>query len=377
MFTLLGAFVMAVALNSPPQAGGEIAVLTASSGLGTYVPAVQLSQFLAARSVSVSFSVLEQLYNDDKLSKLVAMRRRFQQDFRYALMAKGFLNLHSMADNLSETACAALLAQWQRSDIRHFIVFSGFWLPLLHRYRIASNRPITVDCVQMETVVSPSWLAHLGDYPFPLNMVWLYQLESTRLLRTLIPAPELTVNRERQLVVHGGGWNIGDYAVAVHELSGKSYRLLVARPGVTAPSGKEITDFWIAPEWESWRVQTPTFPPMCTHENPSSINNRTHWLQDRIGESMAIVSKPGGATLLDSLSTATPLVYLTPYGDTEKQNADLWQSLGIGISLEAWRATAYDEQILLDMRERLTAYRRKVVSYGDQFFAGDIQAYVA
>jgi UDP-N-acetylglucosamine:LPS N-acetylglucosamine transferase len=76
-----------------------------------------------------------------------------------------------------------------------------------------------------------------------------------------------------------------------------------------------------------------------------------HVFHDVIRRAKAIVSKPGGCTLIDSLDAGTPVVLLEPYGYAERSNARIWEHLGFGIAYDAWRETGFDEGVL----ERLHA----------------------
>jgi hypothetical protein len=236
---------MATSLISLPERAAMM-ILTASSGLGTYVPAVQLYHELSRGQQPAGMTVLESLYCDDKLAQLVAFRSRFQREFRYALAAKGFLKLHSMADNLCPDKCAKLVADWKQAGERRFMVFSGFWLPLLCHYRERLGKEISVSCVQLEAVISPSWRSHLDDYPYDLEIVWLYSSQDERLVQMLVP-PHADVVRADQLVVHGGGWHIGDYADTVDALATAGYTLLAGRPDTTpATRNAAVAHFCVA-----------------------------------------------------------------------------------------------------------------------------------
>jgi UDP-N-acetylglucosamine:LPS N-acetylglucosamine transferase len=85
-----------------------------------------------------------------------------------------------------------------------------------------------------------------------------------------------------------------------------------------------------------------------------------HALHDVIRAAKAIVSKPGGCTLIDSLAAATPVVFLEPYGYAEASNASLWEHLGFGISYVAWKATGYDPAVLERLHANIVARPRGV-----------------
>src|SRR6478672_6340340 len=186
-------------------------ILCASVGFGTYTPAVQLYRHLCAQRQPVSIEVLECLFSPEKLSQIKAARLRFQNDFRFALAARKTLNLHSPADCVDIDKRSVLLNRWKQAGETRFILFSGFWLPLLKEYQESTDGRIAADCVQMEVVLSPSWRAHLKDYPFPIRLVWFYSSSQGGVVQTLLPVSATPARRKRGLVLHGGGWQLGDY----------------------------------------------------------------------------------------------------------------------------------------------------------------------
>jgi UDP-N-acetylglucosamine:LPS N-acetylglucosamine transferase len=76
-----------------------------------------------------------------------------------------------------------------------------------------------------------------------------------------------------------------------------------------------------------------------------------------VREAIAVVSKPGGGTLLDSLAAATPVVLLAPWGGPEAKNGALWEELGFGIDFQRWRRTGFDQCVLEDLHHSLLAAR--------------------
>jgi UDP-N-acetylglucosamine:LPS N-acetylglucosamine transferase len=67
----------------------------------------------------------------------------------------------------------------------------------------------------------------------------------------------------------------------------------------------------------------------------------------------AIVSKPGGATLWDGLSTATPIIFAPTDAAHERGNADLWCRLGWGVRLEDWQAAGHPAVQLEEIHRNL------------------------
>ena len=351
----------------------SMVILCASVGLGTYTPAVQLYRYLLAQKCAVSIEVLECLFSPDKLTQIKTARGRFQNDFRFALTARKALGLHSPADCVNIDKRSVLLNRWKKTGETRFIVFSGFWLPLLREYQQTLCGELTVDCVQMEVVFSPSWSAHLKAYPFPIRLIWFYSSSQGAVIQTLLPVSVIPARRERGLVLHGGGWQLGDYDQSVPALVGAGYSLLVGcsqdQPCVPSPN---VQYFRVHPSWETWTARPGDYPPLevCGEgEFPAPHDASSHWLLQQIMRSRGIVSKPGGATLLDSLAAGTPAIFTSPYGETEALNARLWCSLGLGMTFADWERGNYSEELLAQTQERLLAARAALPSYAETLHA--------
>src|SRR5581483_6786883 len=104
---------------------------------------------------------------------------------------------------------------------------------------------------------------------------------------------------------HGGGWQIGDYNHFVDTLGEAGYSLWVGQAkGYPSHAHHNVSYFRIDPTWETWTAKPGTYAPIEVYEHgrfvPVSSTDR-HWILEQIERSAAIISKPGGATLLDSL----------------------------------------------------------------------------
>jgi UDP-N-acetylglucosamine:LPS N-acetylglucosamine transferase len=76
-----------------------------------------------------------------------------------------------------------------------------------------------------------------------------------------------------------------------------------------------------------------------------------------------MVSKPGGGTMLDSIWSATPLVLLEPFGEHEARNAELWERLGFGISVDRWRDTGFAVEVLEEIHDNLLRAKPGIPDY--------------
>ena len=84
-----------------------------------------------------------------------------------------------------------------------------------------------------------------------------------------------------------------------------------------------------------------------------SNNDEYHSVLDLIVDSKAIISKPGGMTIVDSIITGTPLMYLEPMGENEQGNQILIERLKIGTSFNAWKEENFSNNMLLEFHENI------------------------
>jgi UDP-N-acetylglucosamine:LPS N-acetylglucosamine transferase len=66
-----------------------------------------------------------------------------------------------------------------------------------------------------------------------------------------------------------------------------------------------------------------------------------------------VVSKPGGATLWDALTSCVAVIFLPSHGPHEDRNADLWCKLGWGLRYEEWRADGFPLEPLAEINRNL------------------------
>jgi hypothetical protein len=68
-------------------------------------------------------------------------------------------------------------------------------------------------------------------------------------------------------------------------------------------------------------------------------------------------------TLLDVLTTETPLVYLTPMGPNEEGNKRICEHLGLGISFENWEKSNFSSQILHECSRNIHKLKKKLPDF--------------
>jgi hypothetical protein len=333
-----------------------VTILKSAVGLGLYIPALLIERQLRARRVAAEVEVLEGYYASAYREAHLAHRDAHHASFALAKLA------HRMASGvehcLDDALVEALLGRWRQQERRHFIVWAGFWLPVLERYRrMPGTGRLEVDHCRIDAVVSASFRVH-PELAGAGREVWLWNW-ARRWIEHEIPvsdqAPLPFAVRDERLVIHGGGWGIGTYQSTVPEFVETRYALDVVVHDLAEAPAQRAGDraFMLDPAWRAWlrdAAGVPTFPPMIEVVNRAAgralHNDDHHPMHDVVRASKAIVSKPGGCTLIDSLAAATPVVLLEPYGYGEESNGRLWEHMGFGISYAAWRATGYDPAVL-------------------------------
>lgn len=347
-----------------------VTVLTSAVGLGIYIPALLIERQLRARQLAVELEVLEGYYTRAYREAHLAHRDAHHASFALAKLA------HQMARGvehcLDDALVQALLARWLQQERRHFIVWAGFWLPLLERYRrMLGARRLEVDHCRIDAVVSASFRVH-PELDGAGHEVWLWSWARRRIEHEIPVSDETPLPfaaRGDRLVVHGGGWGIGTYQTTVPELAQTRYALDVVIHDFAEAPPPRVDDraFMLDPGWCAWvrdAAGISTFPPMIEvsdRARRNALHNVDHHpMYNVIRASKAIISKPGGCTLVDSLASATPVVLLEPYGYGEESNARLWEHMGFGISYAAWRATGYDPEVLTRLHANILNRTRGV-----------------
>lgn len=343
----------------------RLVILTAGTGLGLYIPAMLMRSQLSEQGVTAELEVLEALFRPEGQRRQQVLMRAMREDFALARMANRVAR--PVDDPLDDDAVERLLAGWRERGVRHFAVWSGFWLPLLERFRRANpGRALDVDLCRIDARESASFRPYRHLFA-NARSVWLWS-ERPPSLRERIPVtglpPEPFEDRARRLLVHGGGWGLGEYREVLSELSRAGFALdiVVHDPNERVSIGPEDRCLITDPGWHPWQAPVDgrrRFPPVARVEAGRMIecqsNDRWHPMHDRVRQVIAVVSKPGGCTLIDSLDAATPLVMLAPYGEAERANADVWCALGLGLTLDAWRDRAFDVAALREAHDRLRA----------------------
>jgi hypothetical protein len=332
-----------------------ITILASGVALGVYLPALILEYQLRKRNVNADVAVIENMVVEEKKNKILDNKKAFHENFRLALTGRKMTK--DMSSSFDETLTAELFDTWKKSNKKRFITYSGYWIPLLEKYREISGFTIEVDVANIDADICQS-LSHFTDIIFSkYRQIWFWKWDDRR-LNYEVPVtdqkPLSYSQRNHRFVIHGGGWGMGTYNSKISELESKGCKLdIVAYYPEEIGPGKEHRYFMIDPGWAPWMKNKNgrhEFPPMAEIKPGEIANYKNkecyHELFDTIREAKAIVSKPGGSTLADSLASATPIIMLAPFGEAEDKNAKIWEYLGFGISYENWKKSDFSMDIL-------------------------------
>jgi hypothetical protein len=354
----------------------DVVILTSGVGLGVYIPALLLRQQLRQLGVTVTVEVLEDFYTPQKQLSHVAHGQAHHANFALAQLA------HRMArdvqDHLDGGRLQALLQKWAVNGCNNFIVWSGFWLPILEHYRNLFDGVLTIDHCCIDAEISASFKIHpeLQEYT---RKIWLWHGDSGKIIHEIGVGHLLPLSfeqRDARLMVHGGGWGIGTYQERAKELADVGFSLDLVIHEADEAQELRVGDcaYQLAHDWRTWQRDSMgqlQFPPMNKYENgeplPCIENGEYHSLYDVIRSNQAIISKPGGCTLIDSLASATPVILLEPYGYAEVSNSEIWQRLGYGISYADWQASGYSMDVLARLQNNLLNRAQRGIDYPTAF----------
>ncbi|MEE1804787.1 hypothetical protein PUR57_39955 [Streptomyces sp. JV176] len=338
-----------------------IEILTSGVALGVHVPGLLLADRLREQGADAEVRVLERLLPERTLTTTAAMKWAFHRNFRFALTGQRVATDPSAT--VADGAVEELMDTWRAERIDRFVVFSGYWLPIVERYMsrygAAGAAAPPVDVCHVDSVASPSFVK--TGRPAPgVRHVWLADSAGGRIPYSIPVTREPALpwaERDRRLLVHGGGWGIGTYRERARELRAHGFALDVVAYEEADVSGDDpdIRSFMVDPGWHPWLDDG--YPPFgrVVPGEPTRFTRGAghHGSFDLTRAAVATVSKPGGGTLLDSLWSATPAVLLEPYGGHEERNTELWQELGFGITFARWAETGFDMAVIEKLHHTL------------------------
>ncbi|TQF72756.1 hypothetical protein [Pseudoalteromonas luteoviolacea] len=340
--------------------GEKVLILTASSGLGSFAPALRLSAFLRAQGGETHLYCLEQLFCEDALNRHQVTQSRCRESFRTALLLQkvvenGGADLNQVID---PDKLATMIHLWQQIKFTRCIVFSGFWLSVLFEVQSQFVPVTTIDAIHMDAVPSTSWLHAQGvkqKLAISVRDIYLFK-ENRNDVFPLFPIakPIEWEARSGRVLCHGGGWQMGNLSALSESLKCAAICSdVIVSADATISSSIHQRVFKTDPGFKPWsRADALPELKLCAAKN--LIDPEPDLDFDQLAASaVAIITKPGGASLLDSFNFATPLILLPAFGEYEVHNAQTWQSLGFAVTFEQWQSSNYSLELLHTLHNNL------------------------
>lgn len=307
--------------------------------LGVYVPAVILLRRLVKEGNIAEFIYLEELYVG-KEEALEKNKRQFHKNFKLAKAGHVLPNR-----NVSSVDTEKKLAFFEKCTNEKYdriIIFSGFWLSIMEE--LINYCPDYVDrvmAIHMDTTYSNSW--KLYDRSF-VKEEWLFNKERNE-IKNIIDATDYIRPKDKngRIVVHGGGWGMGDYSSKIKALNDLGYKLdIILYYKDELDESNVLNKYYLLdPDWRPSDKKN-DFPHLLVYENGDWREYEPE--DEALGSPMislirhasAVLSKPGGGTLLDSMITGTPIIFSEELAVYEKTNKDLWEEKMFGIDYYEW-----------------------------------------
>jgi hypothetical protein len=346
-------------------------ILCSGITLGVYNPAIMLSFGLQKIHEQTDIYVLEGFFKTKQQNNIPKLRVLFHQDYNFAKTAQRMNK--DIATSLDEDKIQDLLFMWKTQKANKFIVFSGYWMHIVKEYKkiVDNSFDIQIYICLIDVILSNSWSLwqkELENY-IQINLFNLKKLEISFSLTNHHPYSVEYKDRCSRLIIHGGGWGMGTYQDYINELTYNNISLIVVCYDKNDRCLKSKSDrnlyLLSDPEWYAWDENKQfMYPPIIEiNEKPIKENITQHYypgIHHWIGKSKAIISKPGGGTLLDSYMLNTPLIFLQDgFGDWEAANAEFWIAMGFGISYKDWKKSNFNESLLSKCYNRITEYKKK------------------
>lgn len=353
----------------------RIGILCSGVALGVYIPGLYVNKGLKSRGIFTRVFVLENLFTDDKKSKIEKNKTAFHENFRVALIGQKIAgDIDASVDPVRKKR---LFEQWNTQRIDSFIVLSGFWLTLIEEY--AALHPggrFSTECLHIDTTISASWRKAYAKISgtAAYNDGWLYDFSKKAMLADIFYTSDQPVPfaaRPDRLLVHGGGWGMGTYRTKIPELESRGIGLdIVVYSQDEIFGGRSNRFFMTQPGWSPMdrgrggEYEFPPFSQIIEGQAPVYRSNGDfHRVLELSREVKGIVSKPGGATLLDSFAAATPMIFLEPFGEYERHNSELFIENGFGISFDDFKSGSFDFAVLEKLHKNLLNARKEMPDY--------------
>lgn len=347
---------------------GPVRLLASGMALGHYIPAALLHDSLRRQGRRSCVHVYEACLPAERREAVTRTRDRYQADPRAARIGQ---QLHSVLNAGEADMPGPVAALALRPGSASIVAFSGQWAPVLEDLNID---PARVTLVHMDVEASPSWSRHDASVSRLVSRgaraLWISRPDAGgRLIlldNSLAPLTWAERTGEASILVHGGGWALGPICEAGALIAAKGWKphLLLGSRSPLNPAPPGMEQYGAEPLWTPWEAGPDRPYPPLFRIKPDGQRARvsTGAAHDVLGlarRSQAIITKPGGMSLAESLMTATPLLFLDAFGSHEAANARAWISHGFAMTFGDWCDAGCPPDVLRRMHDRLMGARSR------------------
>lgn len=349
-------------LRMPERDSHTIVILSSLVGYGAFIPALLLYKQLESEGRSVQLHVIENYYSDDKKAVFEQTRTAFRKNPKLVRIASGLSG--QLEKNLSQEGEEELAGRWREEGCCRFVCFSGLWSGLLARVAETDRRVKIVFC-KVDSGFSSAW-KNIDPLLLQHHHTSFFNAEEGTIRYKISPQgiePCPFDQRDNAVLLHGGGWYLDGFAKQADAI-GRHYtcRPVQRASDLHQPPAKHIEPIRENYTWDPLH-NNDHFHTLPSYSLLSRPERRYVGLWELINGCGAIVSKPGGMTLMDSLITATPLVMLEPAGKNEEDNGRLWQRLELGIYYGDWEKADFSGFLLEEMHRNLLRKRSETTDF--------------
>lgn len=345
----------------------KVLLLSSSLALGVYVPAKMLQDELRCLDTETDIHIVEGLFQIDKKINIEVNKRKFGENFKLAKAAHTMPNHFSKS--IDETLKEQCFKKWNAGNYSLIIVMSGFWLDLVYEYdwNYAHNSKIIL--LHLDSAESHSW-HQSTSLRNSYKEMWFFSESNNQINYKICTRPYIH-EENKSIIVHGGGWNMGEYKDAIRTMNQAGYRLSVIVNYIKdIPSFDIDNDYYVLQANFTYDLvlENPTYPCLMRFINGKLVvlqENNNNPFADLINSSCAIISKPGGGTLIDSLTYGIPLIFTEELAKYELCNAQLWVRKGLGMLFEEFIKLTDKKKHLLDMRRNIINLSNILPEIGD------------
>jgi hypothetical protein len=337
-----------------------INIVSSIIGYGVYFPALIVFEQLKALGYTVNIYIIERYFDENAMSEFERTKAAFKKDVRLVQIASRIPVKYT--EKLSVKKTEALFQEWSNNNSTHFLCFSGLWLETLHAYK-KQHPTCTIDCCRVDSAISSTW-GKLNDLNELITNDLSFFNAAEDTINYVLNIPEIQplpyLERENTITIHGGGWDLGNFTMTTEHFSNYHVNLIV-NDIQNDFNTKNTTLYANKPKWNP--LYENGFPPFGRIDSASNTVFKTYkkhpGILNVLAKTNAIVSKPGGMTLMDSLITETPLIFLKSVGKNENSNKKLWETLQLGIPIETWQKNDHQAATLNEMHERIVTIKKE------------------